>query len=98
MAILLSKQEWQQCIIQNKCQQIPAAILNTETKTMLFPVIAHWLLDNYYHVVRDREDLSNTTMDLMDNNIIYASRSMVIMQNTWTSYKGGFPIMVSIRA
>jgi len=96
-ARIFSNLKWQKEILVNKCNRIKLRVSVANVRTISIPVIALDTLKNYYHVVRNREWGKELGMDFKDNNVLYVSPFLLVMQNPWIAENSTCPPMVCIR-
>jgi hypothetical protein len=79
----LSSKRWASSLIKRRFEACPISHTKEIVTTTNFPLVANPLLINYYHNPCNRGFCNGKCHVMRDNNVIYASRFVVIMENPW---------------
>ena len=94
--------KWLAYTLASRLGACPISNTSAIVTTVKYPIVANKFLENYYHVMCNRGTCAEKCNVIMDNNIIYASRYLVIMQYVWMVSSGdtmdGVSYMVSFCA
>lgn len=80
----ISGKQWSKSLAKRRFDSCPISHSKEIVTTTNFPLIANKFLVNYYHSPCNRSALSCDECSVMrDNNVIYVSEFVVIMENMW---------------